>query len=278
MAKYTAAGINLSAFGADRRPVLATASNEGEGVVRIDLSPLAAFGGKAKLMDPLEESFARWRMALVELPRPIAVDCALDLQDLAPTAKAAEPKYSWQLSHRAIDFAFYGDAPITDRIGVFGQRFRAMLGRSTFAVGQDLIEANPGACIEMLKFKGSYKGGAAHHARGGWKADNSTQANDRTLADVAQELGLNIENDPKGKLDSGDLDAILCTLTSLAVAMDRETVTGKRLGAAIGERVTRRMAVEEPEAAFKSAPQFAHVIGEPFWQAVLVYRAKGDGK
>lgn len=271
MAKHTACGINLSAFGADRRPVLAMATNEGEGVVKIELSPLSAFGGKAKLMDPLEESFARWRAALLELPRPIGVDLALDLQDLAP-GKAADPRYHWQLSHRAIDFAFYGDAPITDRIGIFGTRFRAMLATSAFTPGKDLIEASPQACVEFFNFKGSYKGGAAHHARGGWKADNSTQNTDRTLATVAQELGLNVENDPKGKLDSGDLDAVLCALTSLAIAMDRETLTGKRLAPAIEERVTRRMALNDPEPAFKSAPLFCHAIAEPFWQAVMIYR------
>ena len=272
MPKNIAAGINLSAFGVDKRPVLAVATMEGEGVVRVELSSQAAFGGKTKLMDPAEDLFTRWRTAILDLPRPIGVDIAIDMQELS-AAKGGEPvKYLWQMTHRPIDFAFYGDAPVTDRVGTFGTRFRAMLAKSAFAVGQDLIEANPGACVEFFKFKGSYKGGAAHHARGGWKADNSTQSADRTLAEIAQDLGLNSENDPKGKLDSGDLDAVLCALTALAVAADRETVTGKRLGAAISERATRRMALTDPQPAFKSPPQFTHVLGEPFWQAVLVYR------
>lgn len=272
MGKQTGTGINLSAFGVDRRPMLATAINEGDGVVKVELAPLAAFSGKAKLMDHAAGLFARWRQALLGLHRPVAVDFALDLQQLSQSAAPA--KYLWQLSHRPIDFAFYGDAPVIDRIGAFGVRFRALLAAGDLEPGKDLLEAAPQASLELFNFKGSYKGGAAHQTRSGWKADNSTQAADRTLATIAQELGLNVENDSRGKLDSGDLDAILCALTSLALVMDRETLTSKRLGAAIAERVTRRMAKDAPEEFFAAAPRFAHALAEPFWQAVLVYRVK----
>jgi len=271
MAKLSAAGINLSAFGVDRRPMLALAREEGEGVISVKLSALASFGGKVKQMDVLDELFARWRKDLLELPRPIAVDVPLDLQALGARGEA---QFVWELTHRPLDFAFYQDAPLTDRVGAFNVRFLEMLARSQFATGKDVIEVSPLACVEFFDFRGSYRGGRAHQAKGGqWKADDSTDSADKAFTKVAHELGFNIENTAEGRLDSGDFDAVMCALTALALASGRHTVTGAEFARVIAERVARRMNMEPGEFKRLEAPRAAHALPQPFWQAVLITRA-----
>lgn len=270
MAKHTAAGINLSAFGIDRRPMLALAHEEGDDVISVRLSPLASFGGKVKQMDALDDLFARWRKDLLELPRPMAVDVPLDLQGLGSRGEA---RYVWELTHRPVDFAFYQDAPLTDRIGAFNARFSEFLARSQFALGKDIIEVSPPACVEFFDFRGSYKGGSAHQAKAGhWKADDSTQSADKAFTKVVHELGFNIENTAEGRLDSGDVDAILCALTALALAKGGHTVTGPEFARVIAERVARRMNMEAREFVKLEAPRACHALAQPFWQAVLVTR------
>jgi hypothetical protein len=270
MAKHSAAGINLSAFGIERRPMLAIAKEEGEGVVSVKLGPMASFGGKIKLMDPLDDLFARWRKDLLELPRPIAVDVPLDLQGLGARS---DSRFIWELTHRPMDFAFYQDAPLTDRIGIFNVRFLELMGRSQFNAGKDFIEVSPLACTEFFDFRGIYKGGRAHQGKGGaWKADDSTVSADRAFTKIAHELGFNIENTAEGKLDSGDFDAVMCALTALALAKGVHTVSGGELKNVIAERVARRMNMEPDAFAKLEAPRACHALAQPYWQAVLITR------
>lgn len=275
VAKHSAAGINLSAFGVDRRPMLAVATDVGDGVITVNLSSMQAFGGKVKQMDTLDDLFARWRKDLLELPRPIAVDVPLDWQGLGAREVGNAARYVWQLTHRPLDFAFYHDAPLTDRIGAFNLRFAELLQRSSFKAGSDFIEVSPAACVEFFDFRGSYKGGKAHQSKkGGWKADDSTVSADRAFAKVTLELGLNMENTLEGKLDSADFDAVCCALTALALVSGRPTVKGAELSQVLTERCARRMTLEPQNLGVKTpAPQNAHALAQPYWQAVLITRA-----
>ncbi len=273
MAKNVSAGINLSAFGVERRPVLAVATEEGEGVISVQLSSMGAFAGKIKHMDPLDDLFARWRKDLLELPRPVAVDVPLDLQGLGARTIGAAARYIWQLTHRAIDFAFYQDAPLTDRIGSFNVRFLELLSRSAFKPGSEFIEASPLACVEFLQFRGLYKTGRAHHGKGGWRADDGKSSADRAFARIVQELGFNMENTQEGRLDSADFDAIMCALTSMAIVSGRNTVKNKEFAAVIKERCARRMTIEPETLGIEvEAPQAAHALAQPYWRAVLITR------
>ena len=71
-----ATGINLSAFGAARRPRLALATLGAKGDIQVLLKSAEMFAGKHKLSDHSEVLFAEWRAGLLELPRPIGVDVA----------------------------------------------------------------------------------------------------------------------------------------------------------------------------------------------------------
>jgi hypothetical protein len=256
-----ASGINLSAFAASRRPLVAIARTGRENDVNIELHPAAMFG-RSKLSDGVAETFAGWGAGLLELPRPIAVDVALS----AP--EPAKPALLWELNFRPIDFAFYGDAPLTDKIGEFGARFRAMLADGAF--GNDIVEASPRATVELFEFKGHYAGGAAHHGRNGWKPDDRNHRGDKVMAKLLEELGVNPSAGAE-KLDSEDLDAILCALTALAVQRNEALLAGKALDREVADRCARRAnAAINPAHA---APASSAVLAQPFWETLNVRRA-----
>ncbi|MCA8946422.1 MAG: hypothetical protein KDB29_09360 [Planctomycetes bacterium] len=267
----TATGINLSAFGQSRRPVLAAASISDKGDVRVQLKPAEMFGGKNKLLDKSEEAFAVWRAGLLEQARPIAVDVAIDIDALGTGGNRRAPaqRMLWELTHRPIDFAFFGDAPLTDRVGEFGVRFRAMLAASAFQLGDDLFECYPRATVELLGFRGQYIGGAAHHGGNGWKADDRNKRGDKLMAKLLAELGINPGQGGE-KLDSDDLDATLCALTALAAASGEGLLTTKELDGEIAERAARRGMFEPDDQLV--APGATAVLARPFWESVTITR------
>lgn len=268
----TATGINLSAFGQARRPTLATATLGERNDVRIELKPAEMFGGKFKLSDKSEDVYAVWRAGLLELPRPIAVDVAIDIDALGVGGNRRAPaqRLLWELTHRPVDFAFYGDAPITDRVGEFGVRFRALLAASAFQLGEDLFECYPRATVELLDFRGQYFGGAAHHGDNGWKADDRNKRGDKLMAKILSELGVNPGTGAE-KLNSDDLDAILCGLTALSALTGQGLLANQDLDHEIADRVARR-ANTEPDSLHK-APGALAVLARPFWETLKVARA-----
>ena len=267
----TATGINLSAFGSARRPTLAAAEMGDKGSVRIKLSPAAAFGGKHKLSDNSEALFAQWRAGLLEMPRPIGVDVAIDIDALSMggSRRAPAARQLWELTHRPIDFAFYGDAPITDRVGEFGTRFRAMLAASAFELGDDLIEVFPRATVELLEFRGQYLDGAVHHGGKGWKADDRNARGDKLMAKILEELGIN-PGDGVDRVSSDDLDATLCALTALGAKVGEGMLAGAQLDAEVRERVARRGNSEPFDQ--HAAPSAAAVLARPFWTSITLTR------
>ena len=265
----SATGINLSAFGDARRPSLAVANMGAKGEVQVALKPAAMFGGKHKLSDATEALFAEWRAGMLELPRPIGVDVAIDIDVLGAggTRRAPALRQAWELTYRPIDFAFYGDAPLTDRVGEFGVRFRAMLAASVFELGNDLIEVYPRATIELMDFRGQYAGGSAHHGGHGWKPDNREKRADKLMAKLLSELGIN-PGQNAAKLDSNDLDATLCALTALGAASSAGILAGAELDHEVAERVARRAMVDVETQ--HTAPQALAVLARPFWESVTV--------
>jgi hypothetical protein len=237
--------------------------------VRVELKPATPFAGKQKLSDTSYALFAQWRAGLMELPRPVGVDVALDIDALGAGGSRRAPamRQLWELSHRPIDFAFYGDAPLTDKIGEFGVRFRAMLAVSVFELGDDILEVFPRATVELLEFKGQYAGGAAHMAGQGWKPDDREKRGDKLMAKLLTELGVNPVQGAE-KFDSDDLDAMLCALTALGAAAGQGVLTGKDLDHEIAERAARRgnCAVDESQAA----PNACAVLARPFWESLTV--------
>jgi hypothetical protein len=275
-----ATGINLSAFGSTRRPLVAIAHFT-DGDVRVELRPAAMFS-RSKLSESAAETFATWRAGMLELPHPIGVDVALDLGEVRDSSfeqreKAVpEPRGSnldsrllWELSYRPIDFAFYGDAPVTDKVGEFGVRFRTMLAAGGFELGRDLIEAFPRATVELLEFKGQYQGGGAHHGHNGWKADDKNKRADKLLAKLFQELGVNPVQGAE-KLTSDDLDATLCALTALGSARGEALLSGKALNDEITQRCARR--ANTTANAAHSAPNHAAVLAQPYWGSLGVIK------
>ena len=269
---HQATGINLSAFGLARRPQIATATLGDKGKVRVELRSAEMFAGKLKLSDNTEATFAQWRTGLLELARPIGVDVALDIDALGVGGNRRAPgvRQLWEMTHRPIDFAFYGDAPLSDRISEFGVRFRALLAASVFELGDDIIEVYPRATVELLDFRGQYLGGAAHHGTNGWKPDDRNKRADKLLAKILAELGVNA-GQGGDKLNSDDLDAILCALTSLAASIGEGVLTGDDLNREIAERVSRR-GNAEPDAQH-TAPGATALLARPFWDNLTVAKA-----
>lgn len=268
----TATGINLSAFGLARRPSIATATLGDKGKVRVELRTAEMFKGKQKLSDPTEATFAEWRAGLLELPRPIGVDIALDIDALGVGGSRRAPgaRQLWEMTHRPIDFAFYGDAPLTDRVGEFGVRFRALLAASVFELGEDIIEVYPRATIELLDFRGQYQGGGAHQSTNGWKADDRNKRGDKLMAKILAELGINPGQGAE-KLDSDDLDAALCALAALGASANQGVLSGDELNREISERVARR-GIAEPDAQHIS-PGATAVLARPFWESLTVAKS-----
>jgi hypothetical protein len=248
---------------------VATLGDKGD--VRIELKPFPAFSGKHKLSDPQETQFAEWRAGMLELPRPIGVDVAIDIDVLGAggTRRAPASRQLWELTHRPIDFAFYGDAPLTDKVGEFGVRFRAMLSASVFELGNDIIEVCPRATVELLEFRGQYMGGAAHHGGAGWKADDRNKRGDKLVAKLLEELGVNVLKGAEA-IDSGDIDAILCALTALGAASGQGVLTPAELDKEIAERASRRANADLCEA--HTAPGATAVLARPFWESLTVGR------
>jgi hypothetical protein len=270
MKNTNASGLNLSAFGVTKRPVFAEATDEGDGNVRVVLSEAAGFDMRAKLGDPVEPLFAAWRGALVAAAKPLAVDIALE------TESAAARDYLWRLNQRDIDFAFYGDAPLTDRIGEFGVRFRGMLQGAPVEIGRELIEAAPRASIDLMGFRGQYQDGKAHHGKGGWKADDKTRRPDKLLAAILTELGVNPEAGAE-KFGSGELDAMLCALTALAQARGDTLLRGAELAAEIAARCERRANLAAGSLA-ATVPASCAVLAEPFWESITVSRGESPNR
>ncbi|MCC6465717.1 MAG: hypothetical protein IT463_10295 [Planctomycetes bacterium] len=262
-----AAGINLSAFGLARRPLLAVAADKGKGELHIELQPATAFLGKFKLSDECNAVFDQWRAGLLGLPRPVAVDVALTA-DLP-----VEARFLWELTHRPLDFAFYGDAPRTDRVGDFGERFRAMLSRSAFTLGKDLLETAPAATVELLQFRGQYRDGACHHGKNGWKADDSEQRADKLLAKLVAELGVNPGQGAE-RLNGDDVAAMLCALAALGSAKGEGVLLPADLNAQVSERCGRRGGFE-PNPRHKAPPHSA-VLAQPFWESITVTRSAAE--
>ncbi|MCA8916266.1 MAG: hypothetical protein KDB90_12725 [Planctomycetes bacterium] len=264
-----ATGINLSAFGAARRPRLALATLGAKGDIQVLLKSAEMFAGKHKLSDHSEVLFAEWRAGLLELPRPIGVDVAIDIDVLGAGGirRAPAQRQVWELTHRPIDFAFYGDAPLTDQVGEFGVRFRALLAASVFEIGNDLIEVYPRATVELMEFRGQYTGGSAHHGGTGWKADDRNKRADKLMAKLLAELGIN-PGQNASKLDSDDLDAIICALTALGAVSNTGVLTNDELDREIAERVSRRALVDIEPA--HTAPGATAVLARPFWESVNV--------
>lgn len=265
----TATGINLSAFGLARRPMVAVATLADKGGLRVELKPAAMFSGKQKLSDGTEATFAEWRAGLLELPRPIGVDVALDIDVLSAGGNRRAPalRQLWELTHRPIDFAFYGDAPLTDRVGEFGVRFRALLSASVFELGDDIIEVCPRATVELLEFRGQYVGGAAHYSTNGWKADDRNKRGDKLMAKILAELGVNPGQGAE-KLNSDDLDAVLCAVTALGAATGQGVFAGEELDRQVADRVARRGNTDpDPQ---HTAPSATAVLARPFWESLTV--------
>lgn len=267
MKTTSASGINLSAFGATRRPVVATAGDEGQGLVRITLVEARGFDARAKLADHAEPLLAGWRGALVEAAKPIAVDVALQAE------LPAKADYLWRLTHRDIDFAFYGDAPLTDRVGEFGVRFRAMLADAPLEIGKNLVEANPRASVDLMGFRGLYQDGSVHHGKGGWKADDKTRRPDKLLAAILTELGINAEEGAE-KISSDDLDAMLCALTAVALARGDPVLRGAPLAKEVATRCEKRANLLDGSLK-ATVPSACVVLAAPFWESISVSRHPG---
>lgn len=265
MGNLEASGINLSAFGVTRRPMLATARESGGGEVAIKLQPAPGFDTRAKLQDSPRPLFEAWGKGLLEAARPVAVDIALAFAPLA------QSDHLWRYTHRDIDFAFFGDAPLTDRVGEFGLRFRAWLAQTTYVVGKDVIEAMPRATVEVMEFKGQYRDGSAHYSKGAWKADDKSKRADKLMAYMLTELGVNPGQGAE-KFNSDDFDAMICALTALGVAKGAPLLRGAELAAEVAARCERR--ADLPPGRLKgTVPSHVAVLAQPFWESIVLNRS-----
>ncbi len=264
MGNLIASGINLSAFGVTRRPLLAIARQDGEGEVSISLQPAPGFDARAKLQDSPQTLFEGWGKTILDAPKPLGVDLALAF---VPPVQA---EYLWRYTQRDVDFAFYGDAPLTDRVGEFGLRFRAWLAASAYQVGKDLIETLPRATVDVMDFKGQYREGAAHYGKGTWKPDDKTKRGDKLMSHMLTELGVN-PGPGTEKFGSDEFDAMICALAALAVAKNAPLMRGPELAAEVAARCERR--ADMPPGRLKgTVPSHIAVLARPFWESITLTR------
>lgn len=259
-----ATGLNLSAFGIGKRPVIASATLKKNGEVKVSLAPAPFFAGRSKLSDSAIEIFKAWRMAMLELAKPLVVDIALDTTQLS----TENPEILWQVTHRPVDFAFYGEAPETSAVGEFSQRFRAFMASSQFDLGKDIFETMPGAIVELYNFKGQYKSSSAHHGQHGWKPDNKQKRSDRLLCNLLTELGINPGNKSGAKLTSSEFDAVICALTALAIEEGKPLMNGGRLAEEITQRAKRRANADKGPNL--RGPNGLSLLAQPFWESIEV--------
>ncbi len=264
MSNLIASGINLSAFGVTRRPLLAQARETKEGEVEIRLATAPGFDARAKLQDTPDALFEGWARCILDAPKPLAVDIALEF---APP-KTAE--FLWRFTQRDFDFAFFADAPLTDRVGEFGLRFRAWLAASAWRPGKDIYEASPRATVDLMDFKGQYKEGKAHYGKGTWRADDKTKRADKLVAHMLGELGVN-PGAGADKVGSDEFDAIVCALTALGVAKNAPLVRGPELATEVAARCERR--ADMPPGRLKgTVPTYAAVLAAPYWESIALVR------
>lgn len=265
MGNLEASGINLSAFGVTRRPLLATARETAAGEVAVTLQPAPGFEARAKLQDSPQTLFEGWGKGLLEAAKPLVVDVALAF---TPPAQA---DFLWRYTHRDLDFAFFADAPLTDRIGEFGVRFRAWLAGTAYQIGKDLFEASPRATVDVMAFKGQYRDGKAHYGKGAWKADDRTKRADKLMAHMLGELGVNPGQGAE-KFTSDDFDAMVCALTALGIAKNAPLLRGAELAAEVAARCERR--ADMPPGRLKgTVPSHVAVLAQPYWESITLSRS-----
>lgn len=251
-----ATGINLSAFYATRKPLIAQAKMV-KGEARVTIRPFEAFSERLRLSDRLSDVEVTWRQEWLGLEHPVAVDVALDFE---PTP---DPDFAWQLEMRPEDFAFYLDAPDTD---AFGRRFRKFAKTLDDAV----IEASPRATVEVLDFRGQYRDGAVHIGHSGWRADNRNKRSDKLLCKLLTELGVNPHDKNSERLNSDDFDVTLCALTALAVEVEAPLLFGPNLNKEVQKRCARRGNVGVDDLGDLPMNSNLHVLVQPFWDSVSV--------
>ena len=105
------------------------------------------------------------------------------------------------------------------------------------------------------------------HGGTGWKADDRNKRADKLMAKLLAELGIN-PGQNASKLDSDDLDAIICALTALGAVSNTGVLTNDELNREIAERVSRRALVDIEPA--HTAPGATAVLARPFWESVNV--------
>ena len=126
MAVHRSFGLDLSGYASSRSGLAEVVREEGNSKYRAYVYRDHPFALVAAGRDRLADVIARQREALTRLLKlgDLLIDIPIDLQDLP---SSHQPVFVWQLTARAVDFAYGGLRPLADRIGAPVARFKNLL-------------------------------------------------------------------------------------------------------------------------------------------------------
>lgn len=243
MKNQIAYGLDLAGF-KSAKSALAKARREGRNVT-VTLFTEHPFLEKKSGADKIDEQIEKERTTLQKLT-PMYVDAPIDLQDL-PTPK--EYSYTWQLTKRAVDFAFAGLCPLADKIGTPVARIQNILCEiDPDPLGDWLFETYPKA--SLCNYYGpddpvpKYKNQKANFSAGTWNGDEG-------LRGMLNKL--NVQAPEAMELNDDEFDAMICALTGLVDPDHR--LEGDELVREIKERIKKVDKKADMESLAIQAPK-----------------------
>lgn len=221
-------GLDLAGYSSGRSGLAEVSCTDGRDEYQAHVYRNHPFARCAEGRDLLADTAPQESDALTRLLRLgslLLVDIPVDLQGLP---SPPNPVFVWQLTARAVDFAYAGLRPLADRIGAPVARFRNLLAGNRID-SRRLRETYPAASFRCMNGSWKYKNQTIEWDEGQWVGAE--------LAEVATWLGLVAP--ARIELTDHDVDALVCALTG-AVAPNA-VLQGDELNADMRQRLARRI-------------------------------------
>ena len=202
MPTHRSFGLDLAGYTAGGSALAEVLHADGHGEYQARVYRQHPFATTAQGRDHLTSVVEDERDALARLLRlgRVLVDIPIDLQGLPSPPK---PVFVWQLTARAVDFAYGGLRPLADRIGAPVARFLNLLA----GLDRDdhLRETYPAGSFSCMEQSWKYKRQTIE-----WDGDRWVGG---SLAEIARSLRLVAAAPIELTLTDDDVDALVCALT-----------------------------------------------------------------
>jgi len=231
-------GLDLGGF-RKCNSALAMAVRSEEGQITVTIFRSHPFSGARNSWETLpneEVEFLTW-LNQEDNSAALFVDCPIDLQTLlcqldlrGPGKCVEELSFIWELTHRPIDKAFGGLAPIASNLGFLVARFLRVLkqSRTQGLVGEKVFETYPRAALEVFmnsRNPPAYKSG---------------KAKERAKKRKKIQKTLKLHLDGNAVLSENRLDAVICALVGLCERENQLERKMRRKLTAIAGKIRRQ--------------------------------------